>query len=479
MRALPARHVERRDDAEWVSVETASTLTGLSERHWRRRAAQLSSQGQAYKAQPQDGGKPVWFVHRSTDVRLARCPDRVMRDAAAIPLLAKYPEHLVNRGLRRNYWLQKWRRACESRRPGGATDRDLAGRIVAEAKRAEPGLRISVRSLYAWWKRYQRLGDDGTVIGVEGLVDRYGSGGRGESTRSPEAVELFFELYHTTNRLKVTTCHDAVCREAKRNGWRWPTSYTATTSWLREHDDVQLTCLMRWGVDVWARRYLPHLKQDYSKLEPGEMFVADHTQLDLFCMYKGQQIRPWLTAIQDLRSRCIVGWHIGPAPHQDAILHALRMAFRDWAIPRVMRIDNGKDFVAKPITGYTKRERDRLSRAFGPEWRAIVKRSEHLIDCTDPRWLGVVGELEVDLIYATPYAAWAKGTLERWFGTCHDQHDRLYPTYCGNAPQNKPEGLAKIRVKHPDAVPTIDDVRKGFAAYLDTYHRTEHRSLVA
>lgn len=217
-------------------------------------------------------------------------------------------------------------------------------------------------------------------------------------------MEFFYELYHTQNKISVATCHEVALREARRHGWTWPASYTATLSWLREHDDLSVSYLMRHGKRAWARRYLPHLQIDYTTIQPGYFYVADHTELDLFVLYKGRQIRPWLTAIQDLRSRCIVGWHIGPTPHSDAILSALRMAFRDWAIPSVMRIDNGRDFTSKPITGFTKQERDRLRRALGSSWQQVVKRSEQLVECTDSRWLGVTGELGIELIYAIPYS---------------------------------------------------------------------------
>ncbi len=203
---------------------------------------------------------------------------------------------------------------------------------------------------------------------------------------------------------------------------------------MRKHDDLSLTCLMREGRTVWARKYLPHVEIDYTRIQPGEMYVADHTLADFWVAYNGTQVRPWLTAIQDLRTRCVVGWHLGPAPHQDAVLAAARMAFCDWAIPGVMRIDNGKDFTSKRITGFSKRQHDRLRRVYGGHWQRIVRRGEHLVECTDSRWLGIAGELGIELIYAIPYSPWSKGTLERWFRTFHERCGKTFATYCGNSP---------------------------------------------
>ncbi|MCH7592849.1 MAG: hypothetical protein IH989_08735, partial [Planctomycetes bacterium] len=309
------------DPGEWLTVQQVARLTGQSVRTWRWRAKRAWSEAQddgrrplAQKASPRGGrGKAVWYVHRSLAKRLSPIADQVTKDREA--MIAKYPQHLVDRALRRRVYLDRWRKLC---RESSETEIDAAERIVAEAKRAEDAsFRISVRSLARWWREFNRAG-------VEGLVDRYAAPTGIETNRSREAVEWFYDLYHCLNKLAVQTCHEMTLREARRKRWAWPSSYTATTSWLRTHDDLSLTYLMREGQEAWAHRYLPHIEIDYSKLEPGEMFVCDHTLCDFWVTYKDRRIRPWLTAIQDLRSRCIVGWHLGPTPHQDAILSALR-----------------------------------------------------------------------------------------------------------------------------------------------------------
>lgn len=85
--------------------------------------------------------------------------------------------------------------------------RGLAERIVAEAGRVEgEDFKISARSLTRWWRCYNRLGEDGQIRAVEGLID----GGpateernNDRATRSPESVGHFYDLYHTQNRLSV------------------------------------------------------------------------------------------------------------------------------------------------------------------------------------------------------------------------------------------------------------------------------------
>ena len=195
------RNPQSADD--WLPVEEAAALTGDPQRtvRWRARAQWVHA-GLARLGPPRNGqGRPTWWVHRSADHRLARCPTRDTRDQRLREALsAIHPAHLVDRALRKNHWLQAWRSACEQGRPAGVTDGDLAARIVDSARQSEQdGFAISVRSLYGWWRRYNQLGPDGQILAVAGLIDRYASGELGESpaNRSPEAVEWFYDLYHT------------------------------------------------------------------------------------------------------------------------------------------------------------------------------------------------------------------------------------------------------------------------------------------
>jgi len=243
------------DGTELVSLGEAARLTGESLRTWNRKAqreaVEARNKGRQSLAVKVKGS---WRIHRSLDAQLTRHPDRQTREGrAGEALLAKYPQHIVDRALKRCHWLQQWRKRCEQG-DNGATDRDLAARIVAEARAIErPDFRISVRSLYVWLRRYRQLGPDGQVRGVEGLIDQYGSGPSEIPTRSPEAVEFFYELYHVQKPVTIRTCHEVTLREARRRRWTWPGAYTSTLSWLREHDDLSVTYLMRHGKRAWAR----------------------------------------------------------------------------------------------------------------------------------------------------------------------------------------------------------------------------------
>ncbi len=516
--ALVARNLATEiDERDWLTVDQAARLTGDSPRTIRWRALNEAGDSRrsgrmplARKAPSRDGRtKAVWLIHRRLDHRLSRNvskPDRESRDRNV--LLEKYPKHAIDGAYRKAHWLRRWDQLCQEHRLAGESELTLARRVVAEAKAVEAGqFTVSVRSLQIWRRAYNDTTPGGRIAGIAGLIDRRSlSGNRdGGATgsvegRSPDAVEYFYGLYHCQSRPSAKTCHAATLRESNRQGWEWSVSYSATLKWLKVYDDRSVTCLMREGHDKWARKYMAHNEVDYSLIDPGALYVCDHTQLDCWCEHDGKQLRPWLTAIQDCRSRRIVGYHVGIAPHQDAIVAAMLMAFRECAIPERMRIDNGRDFTSRLLTGITKATRDRLRTEHGPDWHRVLKRDANLVECVDSRFMGIVPELGIELVYAIPYAPWSKGQLERWFRTYHDLCCKTFASYCGNSVLTKPECLEAIRrgytkdqkrrlrkrygrawkkvavLRFVDTrdVPTLDQVRAATAESIEVYHRSPH-----
>ena len=375
---VAARQCVAKLSEDWITVEEAAALVGESDRTWQRRAQWEAKQARrasrpslAVRRSPESGGKPVWHVHRSIDARLTPCPRADERENRARPvLLTKYPQDKVERAYRKAYWLREWRRACEGPQAAGLNEEAIAARIVADAKQAEgDDFPIGYRSLQLWKRAYDAIGDDGAIRGVEALIDRRGDepkGGGAHEGRSQEAIDYFYSLYHARQQFTVKTCHKTTLAKALKSGWTWPASYAATTKWLRTYEKLDETCAYREGPTAYSKRYMAHIHIDYAPLQPGEQYVIDHTRCDFWAREGDVQFRPWLTAMIDARSRLLVGWHLARTPNQDGIVAALRMAFRDRAIPERLHMDHGKDFLSALLTGYTKREVNRLRAQLRP-----------------------------------------------------------------------------------------------------------------
>lgn len=445
---------------EWLPLAAAAERTGLSLRTWQERAK--TGKVKASLAPPPGGvGKPIYFVHVSSDPRLSP-------EARSIPDLSGIRLDLLKVALTRKRWLERWEELIRSNR--NRTKEELARWTVAEARRAEgDGFAVSERSLGRWKSLYRKHG-------VRGLVPKYGSqaervgSGDGGPTRSPEAVKRFYTLYRTEQRLPLSACHAMTRREAERRGWNWAKSEPATAQWLDKYDDRAMTLLCREGYEAWKHRFAPYIEQDYDAIAAGDQYVCDHHKLKAFVLYKGKPIRPWLTAIQDCATRVIVGWHLGPSPHTDAILMALRQAFTNWGIPKRLKIDNGKDFDSKVVTGTTKSELRAIRRELGSDWKDRWRRELAKVNMDPAGWLGVVPELGCEIVRAIPYEPQSK-MVERTFRTITDGFTRGLPAFCDTSAERKPEALEAI-IANPAGVPLLEDVARDFAAWLETYHRT-------
>ncbi len=461
---------------DWLTVEAAAALTGDTERTWQRRARWEAKQARvqsraslAVKRPPEGGGNPVWHVHRSFDVGLTRFPTHATRDDRQRPaLLTKYPQGKVELAYRKAYWLSEWRGRCRVER---GTEAAIAEQIIADAKRTEgDDFPISLRALQLWRRAHDTIGGDGSIRGVEGLIDRRGNepkGGGAHEARSQEAIDYFYGLYHARQPFTVKQCHKATLAKAVESRWTWPVSYAATVKWLRAHEQLDETCARREGPTVYSKRFMPHIEIDYTVLQPGEHFVIDHTKGDFWVREGAVQFRPWLTALIDARSRLLVGWNLGRTPQQDAIVAALRMAFRDLAIPERLHMDNGKDFLSSLLTGYTKREVNRLRKQLGSDWKDKVAHQQGV------HWQGILGELGVEIVTAIRYSPWSKGLIERWYGTFQDQCSKTFATYCGHDAASKPECLDEIRYGGGD-VPTLDEARTAVGEWIELYNHTAH-----
>jgi putative transposase len=81
---------------------------------------------------------------------------------------------------------------------------------------------------------------------------------------------------------------------------------------------------------------------------PNQIWVSDHGQHDVWVrndLFSGistnAALRPWLTAMIDMRSRKIVGTAWSATPSSHTISSALRVGIESFGIPQILYVDNG------------------------------------------------------------------------------------------------------------------------------------------
>ena len=278
---------------------------------------------------------------------------------------------------------------------------------------------VSARTLWNWYAQYRKLG-------YAGLVDRVRSDkGKSRFLEAHPHVRAFVENKYLGERLSIRLVYQALLRDLRslEPECTRPPSYSAVRSYLQQLPKP-LLILSREGKRQFQERCEPYLLTDFDSLLPNQIWVSDHGQHDVWVrndLFSGVSnnaaVRPWLTAVIDMRSRKIVGtaWSASPSSH--TISSALRVAIENFGIPQTLVIDNGKDY-------------EKIGHIdFSPE-------------CS-----GVLVRLGIRPHYCLPRHPQSK-LIESWFGTVRKRLDCLWPSYCGPGPQDRPEQCTDALKEH-------------------------------
>ncbi len=309
--------------------------------------------------------------------------------------------------------------------------------------------RVSAGTIWRWRALFLRRG-------MAGLIQQPRSDkGVSRILSAPDRIDLA-SIY-----LKEGSARGAWREFCRQKGRRL--TYGAVKRFLRTLPRPVVSRALE-GAKAFNDAHAPYIARTYEKLQPNDIWVMDHSQHDLFVNAWGKAARPWLTAIMDMKARFIVGWCLSLQPDSLTIASALRMALLAGGIPQAVYLDNGKDFRSRYLGG--------------------VGQRLGAIDFADES-RGVLAELDVKAIYATPFHPQAK-SIERFFGTLRRQFDSGFNSYCGHRPGRRPDTCQLLIEEHKDAVeagsadasplPRLEALAFAFAAWLENeYHQQTHR----
>jgi putative transposase len=299
--------------------------------------------------------------------------------------------------------------------------------------------------------------------GITGLVDtRVRSEGNGD-TISKEAFELFKGLYLDQRRPSVKACRYIVRHEnrMRKKGWTIPSLRTMYRV-VEKRIPLPVQVLYREGQAAYDAKYAPYIQIDPDSIEPGSVWVGDHSQFNCWIRHNGGWARPWLTAWEDMRSRALVGWHISPSPNQTTILFAMKKAVKFYGPPDSVKIDNGKDYDSEMWTGTTKARRKALPKGY--------------ID--EQGMAGLYAMMQITVSFAIPYHAQSK-RIEWFFDTVDCQFTKTISTYCGKDAERKPEDLKELLTNQKviDSALDLDRFGRLFERYVETYNNSSHNGV--
>ena len=206
-----------------------------------------------------------------------------------------------------------------------------------------------------------------------------------------------------------------------------------------------------------ARRQYHSVQLGPQGDEVNKEWEVDHTLLDVFVIDEqtGKLAgRPWLTAIIDRYSRCIVGFSLSFAPPSWAsVMDALRVAISRKApyLQNYVGIKNKWECFGIPATLVMDHGRDFKSNSMAEAARA----------------------LGFNLRYSKPKKPWLKGKIERWFRTLADEIVHTLPGTTFSKVENR-----KFYDSEKFAVLTIEETNWIVAKWIiDVYLQRRHGKL--
>ena len=436
--------------ARWLDVGTAAARMGLGFRQvYRLCAEKWAAEGFARMQNPEAGGREAWHVREDADARLAsvRHPDLMPFDLGG---LTEDQRAVL-------FWrkavLDAWQKSRALGLAAGWSEGEATSHFLttlpARQELALPrGAKTPGRSsLFNWLRDYRKAG-------LGGLADERWTRQRDAATpKDDRFLAEVQRLYLDLRKPKLTVCFDLTRYKARQEGWALR-SYKQCYRFIRKLPKA-VVLKYRGGDEAFVNDGERFIERDYSILASNEIWCGDHHRFDEWVSHAGKHVRPWLTAWEDVRSRKIVGWTIyAHDPNTDTILAAFAMGARSHGLCEWVYVDNGKDYDSHALQGKTKRQR------------------RHHIEYDEQRAGGVFRSLDVKVVHAEPYHGQSK-PIERFFGTVEERFGKLWPTYCGNCPANRPEDL-QLRLER-GAAPTLEDFAIAFGEWLEAdYHGRPH-----
>jgi putative transposase len=430
---------ERADaPADWIAAERL----GISKRHARRLFDQLAPLGAARRL------RNVLFLDPTHPDVAKRIAANMQDDTYAD--LSGYTTKQIEAARRKIRILLAGREEIARKMARAAMGRRSAVEwfCVDRCPELFDGERISSPTFYRWDKLHKRAGKNKLAAFLPARRD--GAASEAE-TCSEEAWSYYLSLYLDERKRSIPLCYDLTAERARQRRWTWPALRTIQLKTKR--DIPEPTRIMyREGRRAFETRCVPRIRRSYDHVAAGDVWCADECHLDLFARAPDgrggwKRVRPILTAWLDIRSRVFVGWTVATRANSDSIVAAFKVGVQRYGPPVDVVCDNGEDY--KSVGGRSRKwasfDRDRLSTIYG--------------------------ELGIGVHWATPYTPWAK-MIESHFRAVHERFDKLFDSYVGGNPQDRPEDVDRIPL---DQLPTVEEVAEQFGPWLDAHHARPQR----
>lgn len=350
-----------------------------------------------------------------------------------------------------SWWMQtldQW--DAYRNRPGvNATEQDA--KFIEHLRVENPGRELSVKTLYRKRKALQE--ND-----LDGLVDNRGKARKGKRTLSDNVRKIFCFYYlqdcRGGRKYSIPRCIEYTEQWARKNApEELPLPEYSTFYRVAMDIPEPVRVLAREGERGYYDKVSLYTRRQYESINSNDWWVGDTYTCDVITRAPdGTLHRPYLSAWVDVRSGIFVGWYIDYCSDSQHSIYALRRSVKEHGVPNNnLYTDNGREYLTFDFGGRGHRAKRVLADGSAP-WEPPT----------------IMQRMDVKMTNAIPKNSRAK-IVERSFRDVKDYIMRLWPTYTGGSPEEKPEALKGVL--KTDKVPTdeefITSVEKIIEGYLN------------
>ena len=439
-------YVSTMNEEKYITVKELAELKGVS-----NRAIRLSKDKYITREITVKGGKSFEILLSSIELELQEkyyskfVPTYEVKQFPA-PMNFHKPDKAKVIALARLDLLNLWKKERKNQQNKTQFDNDFLGAYNAQVLYpkiyAKLG-KVSIGTLQRW-KRI--LGNSNNY---ELLIPNYHYEDYSRTCLTEHEKQIFLKLLLHPNKFSIGKAISLTQYVLKTQGAEYipaPPTFRRFANWYKASYFDKWT-LLRDGEKALKEDVIPHIKRDISKIEVGEVLVADGKRLNFQVInpFTGKPCRATLIGFLDWKSTALVGYEIMLEENTQNIASALRNAILNLCkIPKFVYLDNGKAFRSKYFMGSSNFDEIGLK--------------------------GIYEKLGIKTVFANPYNARAK-VIERFFLEMQESFEKLLPSYIGTSIENKPARLRRNEKFHSEIhqeyTPTIQQTIQMINSWLE------------
>ena len=310
---------------------------------------------------------------------------------------------------------------------------------------------ISIGTLHRWLRKYEKHES------AECLQPNYKYSKQGEynSILNDEMKQILLTLLLHPSRYNYGKAIKLTKEILKKRGYEQlpcDLSFKRYAENFRKNNYAEWV-LRREGMKAYHDKVEPYIERDISKIEVGDVIVADGHVLNFQVInpFTGRPTRATLVGFLDWKSTALVGYEIMMTESMQCIASALRNAIINLGvIPKVVYQDNGKAFKSRFFQN---------------------------VDFEEDLFNGVYANLNIHSVFAKPYNARAK-VIERFFREFQEELEKGMPSYIGTSIEDKPAWLKRGEKLHAEwhkkltdnHIPTVAEASKYINSWIEFHN---------